>query len=122
MGTGWSEAFQDTYGEFGLRQWLRQVVPSLTTADTAADVAAAGWGGDRVVFLQGPSDAWAAAVVSEWDSAADADEFATQAALAADTLDGEHAVVRPSESRVAVLLGSDAGALTSIRSGLGVGS
>ena len=120
MGAGWTEAFQDTLGEFGLRQWLRQVIPDTEATAAAADVAAAGWGGDRVVFLQGPSDAYAAALVTEWDSAGDADDFATQATLASAKLPGHTSVLRPSETRVVVLLASDTAALGGIAGGLGV--
>jgi len=120
MGDGWSEAFEDTYGEFGLRQWLREVITDADATDAAADVAANGWGGDRVVFLEGPSDAYAGAVVTEWDAVDDADEFATQATLAAAKLPGETSVLRPSATRVVVLLASDAAALAGIGGGLGV--
>ncbi len=120
MGAGWTEAFQDTYGEFGLRQWLRQVIDDTVAKDAAADAAADGWGGDRVVFLEGPLDAYAGAVVTEWDSAAEADEFATQATLASAALPGSSSVLRPSETRVVVLLASDSKALTGIAGGLGV--
>lgn len=116
MGPGWTESLQDTYGEFGLRQWLR----GATRASQPADDAAGGWGGDRIVLLDGPAGAYAGAVVTEWDSTADADEFATQAALAAGNLPGRTSVVRPSDSRVVVLLASDDDGLGRIGSALGV--
>jgi hypothetical protein len=116
MGSGWKEAFQDTLGEFTLREWLRD--SKIATAD--ADAAAAGWGGDRTVFLEGPSDAYAAAIVTEWDSAGEADEFATQAKTAVAGLMGEGAVLSPSLGRVVVLLASDADGLGRIGGALGV--
>lgn len=66
MGPGWSEGLQDTFGERQLATWLG--------ADQGGDDAAAGWGGDRVVLLDGPAEAWAIALVSEWDDSGEAAE------------------------------------------------
>ena len=55
LGTGWSQELQDTFGEFQMRTWLREV--GVGGAD--ASEAAAGWGGDRLAVLKGPDDAWA---------------------------------------------------------------
>jgi hypothetical protein len=41
--------------------------------------AAAGWGGDRVVDLEGPDGTWAVVWQTTWDTAADAAEFAPAA-------------------------------------------
>jgi hypothetical protein len=73
MGPGWTVALQDTLGELQLRVWLGTV--GRQTGDAAA-TAAAGWGGDRVVLLEGPAGAWAVALATAWDTPADADEFA----------------------------------------------
>ena len=75
MGAGWTEAGQDTLGEFVLRLWLSQ---HGVTADVAAD-AAAGWGGDRLVLLRGPSGDPTIGVVTLWDTEADATGFAEAA-------------------------------------------
>jgi hypothetical protein len=120
MGTGWTVAFEDTYGEFGLRQWLRQVISDADGTDAAADVGAAGWAGDRIVFLEGPGDAYAAAIVTEWDTPHDADDFEKQANLAAAGRAGETAVLRPTDGRVVVLFTSDEAAMASVRSALGI--
>jgi hypothetical protein len=71
MGKGWTEAIQDTFGEFQLGVWLRE--SGISASDAAA--AAAGWGGDRLAVLNGPSDAWAVVMRSTWDSADDTAAF-----------------------------------------------
>jgi len=75
LGEGWAEAARDTLGELVLRVWLRE--GGLEAA--AARVAAAGWGGDRLVLFRGPEGQVAVALLSEWDSPADAAEFADAA-------------------------------------------
>ncbi|HLX34710.1 MAG TPA: hypothetical protein VKR30_05635 [Candidatus Limnocylindrales bacterium] len=72
LGTGWTEESRDTLGEFQLRVWLAQGGVPAAQATTAA----AGWGGDRLVELFGPSGATELAIVTAWDTPADADEFA----------------------------------------------
>jgi len=71
MGTGWSEVLQDTFGEFQLGVWLREAGLGAIASGDVAD----GWGGDRVILLEGPEDAWVAVVDIAWDSAAEAEEF-----------------------------------------------
>lgn len=72
LGTGWSVDLEDTLGEFQLRIWLEQVGH---LDGTAAAAAVAGWGGDRVILVAGPDGVSAFALVSAWDSVADADDF-----------------------------------------------
>jgi hypothetical protein len=74
LGPGWRLALQDTHGELVTRIWLEQAMDP----DSAAQ-AAAGWGGDRVGLYRGPNDAWAVVWETRWDSAAEAQEFATAA-------------------------------------------
>jgi len=71
MGKGWNEAIQDTFGEFQLGVWLRE--SGVRASDAAA--AAAGWGGDRLAVLDGPSGAWAVVLRSTWESTDDAKAF-----------------------------------------------
>jgi hypothetical protein len=71
IGKGWSEAIQDTFGEFQLGVWLRE--SGVRAGDAAT--AAAGWGGDRLAVLNGPSSAWAVVLRSTWDSTDDAKAF-----------------------------------------------
>jgi hypothetical protein len=102
LGAGWSNGGVDTLGELQLRIWLSEGgVPS-----TVASRAAAGWGGDRLMLLDGPAGETAIAMIAEWDSAADADEFAAAAktALAGLNLTG---------------LVSQAGGATQVRVALG---
>lgn len=78
LGTGWSEAGRDTLGELILRIWLTE--GGVPAAD--ARTAAAGWGGDRLALYRGPAGAMALLLRSEWDTAADAAEFAAAARTA----------------------------------------
>ena len=71
MGDGWTEAIQDTFGEFQLGVWLRE--SGISASDASA--AAAGWGGDRLAVLNGPAGAWAVVMRSTWDTEADATGF-----------------------------------------------
>jgi hypothetical protein len=107
LGDGWAEVGRDTLGEELLRFWLRE------GGATASDAirAAAGWGGDRLVVLRGPAGELALALVTAWDSAADAAEFATAATAAADGLGLEARVVADGVE-VRVSLGADAAALS----------
>lgn len=71
LGDGWSEYRRDVIGEFLLRTWLDAIGVEL-----AADVAAAGWGGDSVVLLDGPDASRALGARIVWDDpAADGREF-----------------------------------------------
>ncbi len=72
LGSGWSTALEDTFGEFQLGVWLKQ-----NTAISAADAkaAAAGWGGDRIAVVNGPDGAWGVVLRTAWDTPADAEEF-----------------------------------------------
>jgi hypothetical protein len=82
---GVTVSFQNTLGEFSTRLFLVQHSKSLadqsrSVADAAR--AAAGWDGDRYAVISTPAGeglVWA----SVWDSAADADEFADAATVAA---------------------------------------
>ncbi len=119
MGAGWTATPEDTLGEFQLSVWLSQNgVKPLAAAD-----AAAGWGGDRLAYLRGPNGAYALALVTAWDSPADAQEFSAAAATAVAALPGAAAlapvgVVRPGSTGSqawAVLAASDQAALDALR-------
>jgi hypothetical protein len=105
MGDGWSVGTQDTYGEFQLQVWLRGSSGAISS--TAAN-AAAGWGGDRLALLDGPNGARAVAMLTAWDTAQDATEFA-DAARAAVTSHQLNAIVvfQPGSTTVRILVGSD---------------
>jgi hypothetical protein len=103
LGPGWKVTLQDTFGEFVLREWLQ--ITGAVSPDVAAD-AAAGWGGDRVVLVEGPNGAWGVAIDTKWDTKADADAFQAAATTAAAKL-AHSDVFRPSDTEVPVIVGSD---------------
>ncbi len=116
MGAGWSGTPEDTLGEFQLSVWLGQ--NGVKAPD--AQAAAAGWGGDRYAYLRGPNGSYALALLTAWDTQADADEFLAAARTAAANLPGsaDVRVLRPIEGAtvgtVAVLVASDTAALGSL--------
>jgi hypothetical protein len=117
LGSGWTEALQDTFGEFQMRTWLRE--SGVSSAD-AAD-AAEGWGGDRLAVLNGPNDAWAVVMKTEWDSTTDAGQFNDAAEIAVDAAIG-NAKVLPGEGGTVrwFLVGSDDIILTEVAGALGL--
>ena len=82
MGDGWAVALEDTWGEFQTAVWLRS-----RGVGAEAQEAAAGWGGDRLIVLNGPDGSWAVVMSSAWDTAADADAFAAAAQTAVTDLE-----------------------------------
>jgi hypothetical protein len=75
MGDGWSVGLEDTLGEFQLKLWMEHA----GSGGGLADAAAAGWGGDRSVLLDGPNGEFAIVISTQWDTAADAREFIARA-------------------------------------------
>ena len=124
LGVGWSALLEDTFGEHQLGIWLSgDEAPNGISATLPADAAAAaaGWGGDRVVVLEGPNDATAIVLTTDWDSVDDAGEFAGQAEMAIDQLGVLGLVVHQPGSRTAtVLLGSDIDVVRALDRMLGV--
>ncbi len=114
LGAAWSEAGRDTLGELLLRTWLREG----KVAATAARAAAAGWGGDRLALLRGPGGVISVGLVTEWDSAADADEFATAAITAAGSLSpGARVSHAAGSTRVLIALGAQPDAVIAALAG-----
>jgi hypothetical protein len=115
MGSGWSVINENTMGEHQTAIWLG----SPTTA--AAAEGAAGWGGDRIVVLGGPADAWAIAWHTVWDTDADAAEFEDTAADAVAKAGGPGSVL-PGEGGTTrwVVIGSDDAALQKVAGALGL--
>jgi hypothetical protein len=114
LGSGWAEAWQQTMGELRLGVW---------TGDANA---AAGWGGDRLVSLQGPDGTWAIVWQTTWDSGGDADQFLAAALQVLGGLPGAHGAWASDISGdlaapVLVLLTSDADTLASVQAAMGVG-
>lgn len=112
MGTGWTAALEDTWGEQQIQIWLG----GMNEAN-----AAQGWGGDRVTLLQGPAGAWAIAWHTIWDTPADAVEFETSAQPALSKSTGKGSVL-PGEGGTTrwVVIGSDDKVLAKIAGVLGL--
>ncbi len=117
LGTGWSEAIQDTFGEFQMRTWFREA----GVAGADATDAAAGWGGDRLAVLNGPNEAWAVVMKTDWDTAADAAEFEAAATTAAEAAGGQAAVL-PGEGGTVrwFVVGSDDATLDTVAGAYGL--
>jgi PKD repeat protein len=69
LGTGWTQLDSDIMGELGMKVYLEAFV------DTEEAAAAAGWDGDRYVFLKDAEGKRVLALSSVWDSVWDASEF-----------------------------------------------
>ena len=116
MGSGWKSSLEDTFGEFQLGVWLR----SATDRAPIATAAAAGWGGDRIELLTGPDQSWAIALVTEWDTVADAQEFADAAGIAVSKVGGVGTLAsQPGSKRVTVMIGSTPEVTTKLEAILG---
>jgi hypothetical protein len=87
--------------------------------------AAAGWGGDRLVSLDGPDGAWAVVWQTTWDSRDDATEFRDAAEAAMKDLPGANAVLRADitgglSSPVLVLVADSRPTLETVQGALGL--
>ncbi|HSW41353.1 MAG TPA: hypothetical protein VLM76_02470 [Patescibacteria group bacterium] len=108
MGAGWVGTPEDTLGEFQLSVWLREH----GVLALPAQAAAAGWGGDRLAYLRGPNGAYALALLTVWDTAADADEFRAAARTAIGSLPGAAMISAGGDARsVRIFVASDAATL-----------
>jgi hypothetical protein len=119
LGSGWSEPLTDTFGELQFRVWLEQVgkLPAGT-----ADTAAAGWGGDRLALVENGSK-FGIALVTKWDTAADAAEFAAAAGPTLKQLPTSSSLIGPgSTNQVVLLVGSDQATINALASALGLAS
>jgi hypothetical protein len=70
LGNGWRASYSNVLGEFDLFVMLKLIVP-----EERARIAAAGWGGDKVLLLENKSGATAIFGSTVWDTPDDADEF-----------------------------------------------
>ena len=97
LGPGWTTSYEQTLGEMQTGVWVaderkaQQLFPALPAQLPRAE-AAAGWGGDRLVSLDGPDGAWAVVWQTDWDSQQDAREFRDAARDAMKDLTGSHIV------------------------------
>ncbi len=98
LGPDWSSSYTQTLGEMQIGVWVadgrkgRSLFPALPAQLPNAD-AAAGWGGDRLVSLDGPDGAWAVVWQTDWDSMNDQKEFRQAAREAMKDLPGAHSAV-----------------------------
>ena len=104
FGAGWTATAQDTFGELQTRVWLREGGVAGDVARTAAE----GWGGDRLVLMDGPGGATAAVWTTAWDSAEDAQAFESAARASVTGLHLD-AILTRSGSRVATVIRSSVG-------------
>jgi len=117
VGSGWTVPNQDTLGEFQIGIWLRE--SGVASADATA--AAAGWGGDRAAVIEGPNGAWAVAIDTAWDTAADAAQFETAATTAKAKATGTAEVLPGAGGTTRwFLVASDASTLQRVAGALGL--
>jgi hypothetical protein len=131
LGGGWSEAWQQTMGELRIGVWLADGQPGTQDGPKAPVKlpranAAAGWGGDRLVSLDGPDGSWAIVWQTKWDSSEDVGQFVQAANSAIADLPGAHAVIEADASSgiadpALVLITSDADTMAEVQASLGVG-
>jgi predicted small lipoprotein YifL len=117
LGDGWKVSMQDTLGEFQLGTILKE------GGATAPLDAAAGWGGDRVALLEGPDGKVAVVLDTAWDTAADADQFATaiDSTVAKLNAAGRSAsVLRPSANQVVLISAESADTMGRVANVLGL--
>jgi hypothetical protein len=117
MGSGWASSLEDTLGELQWRIWLDQAGDRQQSS-----AAAAGWGGDRIALLEGPSGRAAIVALTAWDTTRDAGEFASRAETVARGLGGSTKVIPGAgdPKRVAIIIASDAGTVASVEGALGL--
>jgi hypothetical protein len=110
LGSGWSVPLEDTFGELQLGAWLSEA----GVAPATAKAAAAGWGGDRLAVVEGPSGAWGVVVETTWDTNSDAAEFADAAGVAVDGLEDPARISAPAGKSVTIMIGSDRASLLAL--------
>lgn len=130
LGPGWSTSYQQTLGEMQIGVWVadgRQGKPwfSGMVARLMQPDAAAGWGGDRLVSLDGPDGTWALVWQTDWDTDDDAKEFRKAARAVMKDLPGAHAATRTDitgglSSPVLVLVADGEGTLSAVNAALGL--
>jgi hypothetical protein len=130
LGGGWSEAWQQTMGELRTGVFLAdgkagsQDKPNGPVKLPKAG-AAAGWGGDRLVSLDGPDGTWAIVWQTKWDTANDVGPFISAAEGAMANLPASAALKADVSGGLAnpalVLVASDADTLAAVQAALGVG-
>ena len=119
LGADWKVGLEDTLGEFSLKVWLANAGGG--KGASTATAASAGWGGDRVMLLDGPGGATAVAISTTWDTPADAAEFATAAGIVVDGLANPGGVLAPVGGKsVTVVIASSADLVGRVENVLGL--
>jgi hypothetical protein len=117
LGSGWTMPLTDTLGELQFRIWLEQVGK---VAQTQAQAAAAGWGGDRIALVQKGST-FGIAIITRWDTPADAVEFAAAAGPTLKLLPSSSAMIDPgSTNQVVLFVASDEATINALAGALGL--
>jgi hypothetical protein len=111
LGAGWTNATDTTLGEAWISIWLE----GIGVTQSAADVAADGWGGDHLTVATGAAGDWALGWRIAWDAPIEATEFET----AYDGLRGADVpfvtrIIHVSERETVVLRASSADVLARI--------
>jgi hypothetical protein len=132
LGPDWVTSYAQTFGEMQTHVWVadggkaRSPFPALPAQLPNAD-AARGWGGDRLVSLDGPDGAWAVVWQTEWDSKSDQKEFAEAAREAMKDLPGASRASNTDiagglSSPVLVVVADSEGTLGAVDAALGLDS
>jgi hypothetical protein len=130
MSPGWTAPYAQTLGEMQIGVWVadgregQTLLPGLPAPLPRAE-AAEGWGGDRLLSLEGPDGAWAVVWQTAWDSGRDAREFSDAAVAAMRDLDGASDVLAASivadlSDPVLVLVADSRSTLQKVRTALGL--
>ena len=130
LGSGWTASYEQTMGEMQTHVWLadgkkaRSLFPALP-AQLPNSEAAAGWGGDRLVSIDGPDGAWAVVWQTDWDSKVDQKEFRSTARKVMKDLPGAHSATNADiagglSSPVLVLVADSDATLGTLEDALGI--
>lgn len=117
LGAGWSMPLTDTFGELQFRVWLEQVgkLPVGT-----AEAAGSGWGGDRLALVENGSK-FGVAMITKWDTPADATQFAAAAGPTLKLLPSATAMIDPgSTNQVVLFVASDQATINALAGALGL--
>ena len=130
LGPEWTASYAQTMGEMQVGVWVadgkrRSTLFPVLPGQLPNAEAAAGWGGDRLVSLDGPDGAWAVVWQTAWDSERDQQEFRKAARAAMQDLPGAHTandtdVVGGLSSPVLVLVADSKATLNTLRGALGL--
>ena len=130
LGPDWTTSYAQTLGEMQIGVWVadgkkRQSLFPVLPGQLPEAEAAAGWGGDRLVSLDGPDGAWALVWQSDWDSESDRKEFRRAAQKAMKDLPGAHTVTGADiagglSSPVLVLVADSGETLSALEGALGI--